>query len=165
MRALVLAVTLLVAACATGEPLAPPATVVPDLRGTWTGTWGGTPLTLIVTDQGAGHGESGVVIGPWQLLGQPYPTMSGIITVSIRGAPVSTRLDGLLGDAGGRLVVTIRARSSAGEQRLTLRLVETDRLEGRGDSQYGWGPQGPVRLVRQARPNAAGGVAGALWPV
>ncbi len=154
MRLLVVSLALVVAGCATSL-VPPPAASAPDLRGTWIGTWGGAPLTVLVTDQGHGHGESGLVIGPWQVLGQPYPTVSGVLTASIRGEMVSTHMEGLLSDSGGRLVVTVRARSGAGDQRLTLRLVSPDRLEGMGDSQYAWGPQGPVQLARQAQPRAA----------
>jgi hypothetical protein len=148
MRILIAALAIVVAGCAAALP---PAAVVPDLRGTWTGTWGGTPLAFTVTDQQAGRGDSGLAIGPWRVLGEPHPTVSGVITSRIGGEAVSTRMDGLLADAGGRLVVTVRARSRAGEQRLTLRLVAPDRLEGRGDSQYAWGPRGPVRLGRGAQ--------------
>jgi hypothetical protein len=148
VRALVATLALLVVGCA---PLPPPAASAPDLRGTWTGTWGGGPITVVVTDQQAGHGDSGLVLGPWQVLGQTYPTVSGVLTTSIRGEAVSTQMAGRLADAGGgRLLVSLHARSVAGEQRLTLRLLEGDRLEGTGDSQYAWGPRGPVQLVRRA---------------
>jgi hypothetical protein len=153
MRAVILALTLL-AGCATAPPLPPPAVTVPDLRGTWTGTWGGTPLTLVVIDQTSGPGESGVMLGPWQVLGESYPTLRGVITASIDGVPTSTHMDGLLAGPDGRLVVALRARSAAGEHRLQLRLVEAERLEGAGDSQFAWGPRGPVQLVRQSRPRA-----------
>ena len=155
MRLLVVALALVVAGCATSQPASPPAVSAPDLRGAWTGTWGGAPLTVLVTEQRNGHGDSGLVIGPWQVLGQQYPTVNGVLTASIRGEMVSTHMEGLLSDSGGRLVVTVRARSAAGDQRMTLRLVAADRLEGVGDSQYTWGPQGPVQLVRQAQPRAA----------
>src|ERR671918_268077 len=151
MRRLVVVLAWLMTGCAASQPLAPPAAVTPDLRGTWFGTWGGTPLTVVVTEQKAGPGESGVVLGPWQVLGRPYPTVSGILTASLRGESVSTHMEGLLSESGGgRLVVNVRARSAAGEQRMTLRLVGPDRLRGTGDSQYTWGPQGPVELVRRA---------------
>lgn len=149
--ALVLAV---VAGCATTPPTVPPAVSAPDLRGAWTGSWGGGPLTLFVTEQRNGHGDSGLVIGPWQVLGQQFPTVAGVLTATIRGEAVSTHVDGLVGNSGGQLIVSLRARAAAGDQRLTLRLVATDRLEGTGDSQYAWGPQGPVQLVRQAQPRA-----------
>jgi hypothetical protein len=152
VRALIAVLALMTTGCAQTAPPPPAAAALtPDLRGIWTGTWGGAPLTLIVTEQRSGHGDSGLVIGPWQVLGEHYPTVGGVITSSISGEQVSTRMDGLVADDGGRLVVSVRARSRAGEQRLILRLVAPDRLEGSGDSQYAWGPQGPVQLVRGAQ--------------
>jgi len=154
MRGLAMAVALLVAGCATGPPVGPPASFAPDLRGTWTGTWGGAPASLVVTGQQTGHGESGLVLGPWQVLGERYPTATGVLTSTVDGAPVSTHMSALLSDSGGAVVVTVHAQSSAGEQWLTLRLVDADRLEGMGTSQYRWGPQGPAQLVRRPRPPA-----------
>jgi hypothetical protein len=160
MRCLAILVLVLFAGCATTQA-PPPAPIVPDLRGTWTGTWGGTPLTVLVLEQRSGHGDSGLVIGPWQVLGERYPTLTGVVTASIRGEMVSTHMEALIGDAGGgRLVATVRARSAAGDQRLTLRLVDPDHLQGAGDSQYAWGPRGPVQLVRRTQPAAASSVPG-----
>jgi hypothetical protein len=148
MRSLVLGLVLAFAGCATAPPVGPPAVGAPDLRGSWTGTWGGEPLALLVTEQTIGPGESGLVLGPWQVLGERYPTVTGVLTSTIRGERVSTHANGLLGQSGGSIVLTLRARSSAGDQRLTLRLVDRDRLHGSGDSQFRWGPQGPAELTR-----------------
>jgi hypothetical protein len=148
MRIPVLALALLVTGCATTPPVGPPAASAPDLRGTWTGTWGGAPATLMVTEQALGPGDSGLVLGPWQVLGEPYPRVSGVLTASAGGELVSTRMDGLLSQSGNAVVLNVRARSRAGEQYLTLRL-DGDRLLGTGDSQYPWGPRGPARLLRQ----------------
>jgi hypothetical protein len=153
MRVLLLALIALLAGCATSPPPGPPASSAPDLRGTWTGTWGGTPLTLVVTDQNLGPGESGVVLGPWQVFGDVYPTATGVLTSTIQGQAVSTHMTGRLSDSGAGLVITVLARSSAGEQWIQLRLVEADRLVGTGESQAHWGPQGPAQLVRQRRPS------------
>lgn len=139
---------LLAAGCSSAPPVGPPAVSAPDLRGTWTGTWGGEPFALLVTDQTIGPGDSSVMLGPWQLLGERYPTITAVMTSTIRGERVSTHADGLLGQSGGRIVVSLRARSAAGDQRVTLRLVDRDRLQGSGDSQYRWGPQGPALLTR-----------------
>jgi hypothetical protein len=89
-----------------------------------------------------------VTLGPWQLLGERYPTLTGVMTSTIRGERVSTHVQGLLGQTGAGLVLTLRAHSAAGEQRVTLRLVDRDRLLGSGDSQYSWGPQGAAELTR-----------------
>lgn len=149
-----LAALVLLAGCTTIPPAGPPAAFAPDLRGTWTGTWGGAPASLVVTEQATGTGESGLVLGPWQVLGERYPTATGVLTSTVDGEPVSTRMHGLLSDAGRGVVLTVRAQSAAGEQWLRLRLVDTDRLEGTGESQLRWGPQGPAQLVRRTRPPA-----------
>jgi hypothetical protein len=82
------------------------------------------------------------------VFGERYPTVTGVLTSTIDGAQVSTRVEGLVGQTGGRLVLMLRARAGAGDQRLTLRLVDGDRLQGSGDSQYRWGPLGPAQLTR-----------------
>ena len=148
MRRLGLVLMLVLAGCATGEPVTPPAGPAPDLRGSWTGSWGGGPCVLLLTEQTIGPGESSVMLGPWPVFGERYPTVAGVLTSTIDGAQVSTRVEGQVGQTGGGLVLTLRARAGAGEQRLTLRLVDVDRLQGSGDSQYRWGPRGPAQLTR-----------------
>jgi hypothetical protein len=146
---LAILVALVAAGCVVTPPVGPPAVSPPDLRGTWIGTWGGTPLSFIVLDQQIGTGDSGVVIGSWQLLGQYYPTVSGIMTTTIRGESVSTNMTGLIAQWGQGFSVTLRGRSSAGDQEMRVRLIETDRVEGAGQSQYAWGPQGSVQAARR----------------
>jgi hypothetical protein len=148
MRSLAVLLALILAGCSSAPPAGPPAVSAPDLRGSWTGTWGGEPLALLVTEQATGPGESGLVLGPWQVLGERYPAVAGVLTSTIRGERVSTHVDGLLSESGGGLVLVLRARSAAGDQRIRLRLVDRDRLQGSGDSQYRWGPQGPAELTR-----------------
>jgi hypothetical protein len=149
MRRLLVLLAVLSAGCIVTPPVGPPAVSPPDLRGTWVGTWGGTPLSIVVIDQQISTGDSGVVIGSWQLLGQYYPTVNGVMTTTISGESVSTNMTGLVSQWGQHFGVTIRGRSSAGEQEMTVKLVEADRLEGAGQSQYAWGPQGPVQAVRR----------------
>ena len=156
MRGPLIALALLIAGCATGPELTPPELALPDLRGTWTGTWGGTPLRVIVLEQKEGPGDASLMIGPWQVLGEQYPLVRGVMTCTVRGEPISTATAGLVGQSGRRLIVAFRARSSAGDLRLTLRLVDADRLEGTGESQFGWGPQGAVQLAREPQSPAAG---------
>jgi hypothetical protein len=141
-------VAVLVAGCVVPPPVGPPAVSPPDLRGTWTGTWGGTALSFVVLDQRIGPGDSGVMIGSWQLLGQYYPTVSGVMTTTIRGESVSTNMTGLIAEWGEGISVTLRGRSSAGDQEMRVILVEADRMEGVGQSQYAWGPQGLVQAIR-----------------
>jgi len=148
MRYLAVMLALVLAGCASAPPPSPPADSAPDLRGSWNGTWGGEPLTLLLTEQTIAPGDSGLVLGPWQVLGQRYPTVVGTLTCTIRGERVSTHVEGLISGTGGALVLALRARSTAGDQRITLRLIDRDRLQGSGESQYRWGPQGAAQLTR-----------------
>ena len=141
-------VVLLTAGCVVTPPVGPPAVSPPDLRGTWIGTWGGTPLHFVVIDQQIGTGDSGVVIGSWQLLGQYYPTVNGVMTTTIGGEAVSTNMTGQIAQWGEGFALVLRGRSSAGDQEMRVRLVEADRVVGEGQSQYAWGPQGAVQAVR-----------------
>jgi len=142
-------VACLLGGCVVTPPVGPPAVSPPDLRGTWVGTWGGTPLRIVVLDQQISTGDSGVVIGSWQLLGQYYPTVNGIMTTTIGGEAISTNMTGLVAQAGQGYALTLRGRSSAGDQELRVNLVDVDRLVGMGQWQYSWGPQGSVQAVRQ----------------
>jgi hypothetical protein len=140
-------------ACETGTPVpAPPTGPLPDLVGTWRGTWGGEPLALLVTDQSIDAGYSGVYLGSWQLGGPRRPGIAGVLTTTIRGAAVSSRVEGWLGnDASGRLVLLVQTETPDGLQRLTFARVAEDRLQGSGESSFRWGPRGPAELTRQPR--------------
>jgi hypothetical protein len=152
-RILVLLAAVLVGGCAVGPSLPPPPSgPVPDLIGTWRGTWGGEPIALLITEQTAHSGYSGVFLGDYQLGGPHRPGIAGVLTSTIRGEAVSARAEGWAGnDAAGRLLLLVHSESPAGVQRLTLARVGPDQLQGTGDSTFGWGPRGPARLTRQAR--------------
>jgi hypothetical protein len=149
------ATSLILAGCAgTSEPGGPqlPSTLaVPDLRGTWTGTWGGTPLTLVVLEQKEVDTRSGVYVGPVQVLGQRVPGVVGVMTSVIDGSRVSASVEGwLTTSARGGLALLLSTRTLEGRQWLTLAIVESHRLVGRGESEFRWGPRGAVELIRSA---------------
>ena len=143
----------MLAGCVAGIPLpAPPTGPVPELTGTWRGTWGGEPASLLVTEQTGDAGYSGIFTSADHLWGPRRPGVSGVLTSTIRGAPVSSRAEGWLGnDARGRLVLLLQTETPDGRQRLTLARVGEDQLQGTGESSFRWGPQGPARLTRQSR--------------
>jgi len=155
MRSLVVALVAVVLwGCATNLPVPPPPPTgpVPDLVGTWRGTWGGEPVSLLITDQLA-VGYSGVYLGTWQLGGPQRPGIAGVLTTTIRGSAVSSRAEGWLGnDARGRLVLLVQTETPDGAQRLTLARVADDRFQGSGESSFRWGPRGPAELTRAAGP-------------
>lgn len=150
------AVVLLVAllgGCALGPPLPPPPTgPLPDLVGTWRGTLGGEPAALLLSQQTAESGYSGVFLGSYQLGGPNRPGVAGVLTSTIRGEAVSARAEGWVGnDATGRVLLVVQSESPAGVQWLTLTRVSPDELQGTGESSFSWGPRGPARLTRQPR--------------
>jgi hypothetical protein len=146
---LAVGLTLLLGGCATTPRLSVPATPVPDLRGTWTGSWGGTPLTLFVLQQEDAGPSGGVSLGPWQLVGQPLPGLSGVLTFTVGAEAISVNVQARLGDWNGRLTLVLEPLTPNGEQ-IILTHVDEHRMTGRGTSRVNWEPQGPVELVRQA---------------
>ena len=148
MRTLVVLLALTLGACATEPRLGQPQDVVPDLRGTWHGTWGGAPVTLLVLEQGGTTRQGGISVGPWALTGAGLPALAGVLTFPSNGTPVSVNVKGRFGDWNGGLTLVIDALTQNGEQLVLTRLAE-DRLTGTGTSRLRWEPQGPVELVKK----------------
>ena len=88
--------------------LPPPVTALPDLRGTWTGTWGGAPAQLVIIEQRELGDYAGIYLGPVQVLGRRRPGVSGVLTSTIAGASVSVNAEGWLGYANGNLTLLLR---------------------------------------------------------
>lgn len=153
-RLVLAALALLAAACTTGTPLPqppPPGTTVSDIRGSWRGTWGGGPVSLLITDQQPSAGYSGLYVGNYQVLGHERPGVSGILTSWINGDQVSARAQGWFGGVEGQLTLRVVADSPDGQQRITVRPDGPNRLVGMGDSSFRWGPSGPIELTRANR--------------
>jgi len=132
-------------------PMPPPtsAMAVPDLRGTWTGTWAQTPLTLFVLNQEETP-VSGIYVGPWPLLGQRVFGVSGILTFTVRDEAISVNVRGRFGASNGQRTLVLDPLSGYGQQ-IMLTRVDPDYMSGIGTSRASWEPSGPVELVRQAR--------------
>ncbi|HSB61491.1 MAG TPA: hypothetical protein VLI67_07210, partial [Vicinamibacteria bacterium] len=140
----------LLAACASAPPSPLPAALAAvDLRGTWEGRWGDTPLTLVVLEQADAAEGAGLYAGPVQILGWRRPQLTAVLTSSVAGHARSTEARGTLSAAGDRLAVWLVAPLPPGEQRLRLTLVDDDRLVGTGESSVPWGPTGDVTLHRR----------------
>ena len=150
-----LGVVLALAGCTGLEPL-PPTVPVPDLRGTWSGSWGGAPMSLVIVEQAEIGGPSGVYVGPIPvdsvLGGRRDPSVSGVITYTVRGQPVSASVNGRLGRLTGRTSMVLETAVPDGVQRLVLDRVEPERLAGYGDSTFAWGPDGRIELTRCTKP-------------
>lgn len=152
-RIVSLGLALWLAGCASGPAAPPPASSMgpppPDLRGAWSGTWGGAPLTLIITDQTELGADSGLYLGSLQVLGQRGPGVSGVITSTVAGEPVSASVKGWLGSSGAAVTLLLQARTLHGTLQLTLTRAQADRLVGKGESDFPWGPRGDVELSRR----------------
>ena len=151
---LAVGLALLFGGCVSTPSLTRPVSQVPDLRGTWTGTWGGTPLTLVVVTQEEAP-TSGVYVGPWLLFGQQLPGVSGVLTFTVGKEAISVNVRGRLGDSNGRLTLVLDPLTVNGEQ-ITLTHVDEHRLAGVGTSRLSWEPQGHVELARQAADGPSG---------
>src|SRR5712692_3393949 len=148
--------TVLLGSCGPAAPrLTPPSRQLPDLRGTWTGTWGGTRLTLFVLEQTDDAASGGVTLDPWVLLGERLPGLSGVLTFTAKGEPVSVNFRARLGDSNGTLTLVLDSLTTNGEH-ITLTQVEEHRMTGDGTSRASWEPQGRIELVRRGarRPGA-----------
>lgn len=148
-RAAIFLLVIALTGCAQTVDLAPPppVTAVPGLMGTWTGTWGGTPVQLVIVEQRELGDYSGIYLGPVQLLGRRRPGVSGVLTSTIAGTPVSANAEGWLGYVNGRLTVRLHSQTPSGSQELTL-AQSGDRWAGQGESSFTWGPRGPIELRR-----------------
>jgi len=151
MRRALVILALLVAGCAGGPVLTQPTVMIPDLRGTWRGTWGGAPITLLVLEQGGTTRQGGITVGPWPLTGAGLPALDGVLTYPSDGAPVSVNVRGRFGDWNGGFTLVIDALTRDGQQ-LVLTRVSPERLGGTGTSRRPWDPEGPVELARTAVP-------------
>lgn len=147
-----LALAALVAACATSAPatvsLTPPGAPASDLSGTWTGAWGGSPLTLVVTDYDESAPYSGVFVGPFMALGRREPALSGVMTYAARDGRRSVSVQGWVRTVDRRPSLLVYAVSPDGSQELRLTTMGEGQLAGTGSSSFPWGPQGAVTLTR-----------------
>ena len=152
-RAGIVALALIGAACAMSglTTVVASAQPAPGFAGSWTGTWAGTPLSLLLIPDANESSPSGIYVGPWLVLGQPRPSFSGVITWSRRGEPVSTHAHAWITYAGGAVGLLIQAAPTDGDQQLSLRSVDPQRFVGVGSSSFRWGPQGAVELHREVR--------------
>src|SRR3989475_6912797 len=146
---LVVALTALRGAGSTRAPLTMAAGPAPDLRGTWTGMWGASPLTLLVLEQHEASPGDGVSLGSWHVLGRELPGVSGVLTFTVRGEAISVNVQGRLGDSNRRLTLVLEPVTVNGGQ-ITLTRLGEHRLAGVGTSQMSSEPQGPAEPGRQA---------------
>lgn len=149
LRVLLLALLCLVAACARQfEPVPPPT---PNLLGTYVGTWGDQPTTLVIQSYGAAQADSGLFLGSLSVGGSPQMVVSGTISHPSPQGPLASTFTARVGYVEGKLILwlnlpTINPMSPFEQLPLA---VEGEALVGMAEHEYPEGPKGPIRLVRQ----------------
>jgi hypothetical protein len=153
--ALILGVALLIAAAAcesarSAAPPPPPTSYDPvgELIGTWRGTWGGTPLTLVIAEHSEGAPYSGLYFGPWLVSGGSYPGIAGILTYARGDSAISTQCKGWIYSSRPFTLLLVAAPLD-GQLHVRLRGAGAGELTGEGQSEFRWGPQGRVELRRR----------------
>jgi len=122
----------------------PAAQVVPDLRGTWTGTWAQRPMTLLLLKQEE-FPVGSVYIGPWAPFAQRELGLSGILTFTVRDEAISVNVRGRFAGSNGGRALVLEPLTANGQQ-IVLTRVERDYLSGVGTSRASWEPSCPVEL-------------------
>jgi hypothetical protein len=159
-RFLVAAAAIMLAAEVAGaqQPPPPGAGGWPDLSGTWKGTWGGAPTTLVIFKKSeaafVGQALSGLTNFASTVVGQNDSEVRGTLSTNGRAGPLSVTVNGRLGLFNGRLTLVLTGQPGwtySDYQELVLTTVTPERLAGTGNSTAQWGPEGPVELKRETR--------------
>jgi hypothetical protein len=148
-RTLLLTLILALAACARQfTPVPPPS---PNLLGTYVGTWGGAPTTLVIQSYGAAAPQSGLFLGSLSVGGLPQEVVSGTISHPSPDGPRASTFTARVGYVEGQLILWLSLpTTNAMEPFENLSLaVQGDVLTGEAKQDYPEGPKGPIRLVRQ----------------
>ena len=160
LRAAVLLVAIITGTASAQQPVPPPPApqAWPDLSGTWKGTWGGAPTTLVVFKKNeaafVGQALSGMYNFAQAVVGQNDGDVTGTLTTDGKAGPLSVGVAGRLGVFNNRLTLVLNARPGFGindYQELVFTTVTPDELTGNGTSTMQWGPSGPVDLKRTVR--------------
>lgn len=153
-RVLVLALGLASAACA--DRFTPVAAPDPNLMGTYVGTWGGVPTTLVIQSSGTAPPQGGLFLGSLAVGGLPQQSVSGTISHPGPDGPLASTFTARVGYIGSKLILVLSLPTTNDMEvfeELSL-AVEGDALVGKAGRDYPQGPRGPIRLVRQRPPGS-----------
>jgi hypothetical protein len=148
-RVLILVLGLVVIACA--NKFTPVAAPDPKLLGTYVGTWGGVPTTLVIQSYGAAPPQGGLFLGSLDIGGLPQESVSGTISHPGPDGPLFSTFTARVGYVDSQLILVLSLPTTDDMEPFTqLSLaVEGDALVGKAERDYPEGPRGPIRLVRQ----------------
>ena len=158
LTAAVLCVLAVGRASAQQPPPAPVPQGWPDLSGTWKGTWGGAPTTLVIFKKSeaafVGQALSGLYNFAQTVVGQGDSEVKGTLSTDGKAGPLSVSASGRLGVFNNQLTLVLTAQPGFGirdYQELVFTTVTPERLAGNGTSTMQWGPAGPIDLTRTTR--------------
>ena len=155
-----LLVAIAVSAVSAQQPTPPPPApqAWPDLSGTWKGTWGGAPTTLVIFRRSesalVGRALGGMSGFAQSVVGQNDSDVTGTLTTDGRAGPLSVSASGRLGVLNNSLTLMLTTQPAFGiadYQELVFTTVTPEQLAGTGTSTMQWGPAGPINLKRQTR--------------
>ena len=144
-----LVVAMLVAGCSNRfEPVPPPT---PNLLGTYVGTWGDQPTTLVIQSYGAAQADSGLFLGSMSVGGTPQMVVSGTLSHPSPQGPLASTFTARVGYVEGQLILSLSlpTRDSLEVFEELPLAVQGEALVGKAEHDYPEGPKGPIRLVRQ----------------
>jgi hypothetical protein len=161
-RRTLLIAALLGLAASTGNAQQPPPQVAPpgwpDLSGTWRGTWGEAPTTLVIfkkSERGfVSQALSGYSNFAQAAVGENDAEVKGTLSTDGKAGPMSVAVAGRMGMFNNRLTLVLTGQpgwSWNDYQELVLTTVTPEQLAGNGTSTVQWGPSGPINLKREVR--------------
>jgi len=159
MRLLAAVAIVLVTSIASAQQPPPPVPAGwPDLSGTWKGTWGGAPTTLVIFKKSetafVGQALSGFSNFAQTLVGQNDGEVKGTLATDGRAGPLSVTVTGRMGIFNGRLTLVLNAQPGWNwndSQELVFTTVTPQQLAGNGTTTQQWGPSGAIDLKREVK--------------
>ena len=149
-RVALVALAVLAAACANRfEPVPPPT---PDLLGTYVGTWGAQPTTMVIQSYGSAQSSGGLFLGTMSVGGAAQMQVSGTVSHPSPQGPLASTFTARVGYVNSQLILSLSLPTTNAMdvfEELPL-AVEGDALVGKAERDYPEGPKGDIKLVRQA---------------
>ena len=158
IRLLATAALVLTVSIASAQQPPPVPAGWPDLSGTWRGTWGGAPTTLVIFKRSEAafvdQALSGFSNFAQTVVGHNDGEVRGTLSTDGRAGPLSLSVSGRMGIFNGRLTLVLNGKPGWNwndSQELVFTTVTPNQLSGTGTSTMQWGPAGPIYLTRAAR--------------
>ena len=159
IRLLATAALVLMASVASAQQPPPPVPAGwPDLSGTWRGTWGGAPTTLVIFRRSesafVGQALSGFSNFAQSVVGQNDGEVRGTLSTDGRAGPLSLSVSGRMGIFNGRLTLVVNGQPGWNwndSQELVFTTVTPQQMTGTGTTTQQWGPSGAIDLKREVK--------------